>query len=395
MSIVYLNTLSVYAQESSTSYDVEDDIKIVTQELFSSVNDQNWDSFIQLVCANDIEYYKNYFEDNSFNYGIKQIQKADINNITLVDRNEIDKQYFSSFDSDINIENLYCAVAEVDCIVSEENAFFINGINFISIVYGYEIGTLKVYQISRSNTDTIEKYIEPILSLSDEKYGEEIDAIKALKSSNAGLLINNEGEYITNGFEVKKEKIVDDSISLNSYPKLNHYVTYSYPQKITVQLNKTGNSALKVVDMDTYIQCTLPNEWKADWNTEALKAGAYCVKMVGIYRAINPWNSAKGISLNQTTQNYIPNSANSKTNQIISSIKNCGMADSAGILFFPEYAKGSPGQTGPKAGGQLKQYGSQALAKNGYTCKQILNYYYSGSVYSKGGVNLFGYNIGY
>lgn len=395
MSIVYLNTLSVYAQESSTSFDVEDDIKRVTQELFSSVNNQNWDNFIQLVCANDVEYYRNYFDNNSFNYGIKQIKNADINNITVVDKNEIDQQYYNSFDSDININNLYCAVAEVDCIVSEENAFFINGINFMSIVYGYEAGTLKIYQISRANTDTIEKYIEPKLSVNDENYSEEIGAIKALKSSNAGLLINNEGEYITDGFEIKKEKIVDDSISLDSYPKLNHYVTYSYPQKIIVQLNITGNSSLDVVDMNTYIQCTLPNEWMADWNTEALKAGAYCVKMVGIYRAIKPWNSAKGISLNQRTQNYIPHTENSKTNQVIASIKNCGMADSSGILFFPEYAKGSDGQIGPKACGQLKQYGSQALARKGYTCKQILNYYYSGSVYSKGDVNLFGYNIGY
>ena len=84
------------------------------------------------------------------------------------------------------------------------------------------------------------------------------------------------------------------------------------------------------------------------------------------------------------------------TNAAINSIENCGMGNTYGLLFFPEYAAGTKGSAGTKGCGQLKQWGSQYLATKGYTCKQILNYYYSGSEYSPvGDVMLYTYSIGY
>ena len=60
-------------------------------------------------------------------------------------------------------------------------------------------------------------------------------------------------------------------------------------------------------------------------------------------------------------------------------------------LFFPEYARGVKGDKGVKASGKLKQYGTLALAQDGYGYRNILNYYYSGSSYSDGDVVLFSY----
>ena len=80
----------------------------------------------------------------------------------------------------------------------------------------------------------------------------------------------------------------------------------------------------------------------------------------------------------------------------IDSINNSGMADSSGKLFFPWYAAGTSGSRGTKGSGILQQRGTQKLAStDGYSCRQILNYYYSGSDYSSGDVSLFGYSIGY
>jgi len=72
------------------------------------------------------------------------------------------------------------------------------------------------------------------------------------------------------------------------------------------------------------------------------------------------------------------------------------MADTAGRLFFPHYVAGTSGNRGSKGSGELQQYGSQKLASSdGYTYKQILNYYYSGTDYSSGDVNFFSYNFGF
>lgn len=117
-------------------------------------------------------------------------------------------------------------------------------------------------------------------------------------------------------------------------PMLSHYSTYSYPTSIKVKLNKTGNNAIVTVSMTSYMKNVLPNEWIPSWNTEALKAGAYCVKMVGIYRAISPMSSAGGYNLTQSTQMYKPNSSYASTSNAIDSISNSGMADSSGKLFF-------------------------------------------------------------
>lgn len=139
-------------------------------------------------------------------------------------------------------------------------------------------------------------------------------------------------------------------------------------------MNKTGNSQIKTVAFDSYIKNTLPNEWYSSWNAAALKAGAYCVKGVGIYRSIKPVNVNYMVS--QGTQNYVPNTTSTKTNTAVNSISDKYVVSSDGALFFPEYGAGTKGEAGTKGTGRLLQWGSQYLAaQKGYTYKQILNYY--------------------
>ena len=95
--------------------------------------------------------------------------------------------------------------------------------------------------------------------------------------------------------------------------------------------------------------------------------------------------------MTQGTQNYIESSNYSTTDSAVNAIRCSGMANSTCILFFPEYARGVKGDKGVKASGKLKQYGTLALAQDGYGYRNILNYYYSGSSYSDGDVVLFSY----
>ncbi len=87
-------------------------------------------------------------------------------------------------------------------------------------------------------------------------------------------------------------------------PLLSHYTSYSYPNLIKVRLNRTGNDSVVQVNFTDYMKNVLPNEWIPSWNSEALKVGAFCVKMVGLYRAIKPMDSAGGYNLTQSILDY-------------------------------------------------------------------------------------------
>lgn len=183
-------------------------------------------------------------------------------------------------------------------------------------------------------------------------------------------------------------------MSMNNYEDhtaLGKYTCYSIPKKISVCLNKTGGSKIVTVEFGKYIRNTLPNEWYASWHKRALKAGAYCVKGVAVYRSIKPVNANYMVS--QGTQNYIPDTANTRTNNAINATRLKLAVNSNECIFFPEYGAGTKGVAGIKGSGRLLQWGSQYLAESkGYTTKQILNYYYSGSPCSASSLKIVEYS---
>lgn len=67
------------------------------------------------------------------------------------------------------------------------------------------------------------------------------------------------------------------------------------------------------------------------------------------------------------------------------------MLSSSGELFYPSYRAGTSGSAGTQSGGTMSQYGSQYLAKQGYTYDEILSYYYSYSNVSSGAITTFSY----
>lgn len=398
LSITLISTCPVLAAETQKSEINLSSAKEAIYQMFDAVNHKDWTTFSDLMCSQEADYYRSYFADNSIEDGIKQVD-AVLSVKAYAIENEIAEEEWLKNEYPIleTSSTIYSFVAEVNCEVSKENQFFYNGINYFLIILAVEDGNIKVVQFNRPSVSLIKDQVQPLLISNGKITEDEKDAINVLESAEKGLVVNGENEILTEGFELATRKENGEIMPMAvDPPMLSHYSTYSYPTSIKVKLDQTGNNAIVTVSMTSYMKNVLPNEWIPSWNTEALKAGAYCVKMVGIYRAISPMSSAGGYNLTQSTQMYKPNSSYASTSKAIDSINNSGMADSSGKLFFPWYAAGTSGSRGTKGSGILQQRGTQKLAStDGYSCRHILNYYYSGSDYSSGDVSLFGYSIGY
>lgn len=392
---VYANTIKEYNSKNVIN---------TINNMIESINLRDWDKFTSLFCREEQKYYYNYFSDDQITDGVKQIINMEVVHEYIVSNDDVKDEWLVEEYPDLlaDTNKVYSAIVEINCEVDKENQFFFNGNNFFLIVLAVENNELKVVQFNRPNSDIVGKIIEKTRFDSEDENRAAEKGLSVLEAAECGYAINAEGEAISEGFEVisGNAETALESATTSAYtvdpPILSHYSTYSYPTKIKVKLNKNGGNEIVTVNFTTYMKHVLPNEWIPSWDSTAIKVGAYCVKMVGIYCAINPMSSTGGYNLTQKTQNYLPNSQTyASTNTAIDSIKNKGMANSSGKLFFPRYFAGNEGSKGTKGSGVLEQYGSQKLATNGYTYQQILNYYYSGSAYSAGDVNLFGYNIGY
>lgn len=353
--IVFLTStpIPVQAQESSgTITIIKDDIlstssksrldSTIITDLVESMQNKDWDTYVSMLHVDEINSMQSYFNDTSNVDGLKQI-----NNIELLAINQVSNSLAS---------DEWC---------TEE------------------------YPVLNESLE--KESLQEAISTTD--YAEEgSNALTALSKRSEGLLVNNDLEEITRGFELIKIKNIlatdDSSISTYSFPTMGDYHYATYPTVIRVKLT-TGS--IVSVNFVEYMRNVLPKEWYASWNQQSLIAGALCVKMVGWYRRISPVSVSGGYDVTTTTQNYVAGSAATTTDNAIAAVYEMGMANSSSQIFFPEYAAGVSGQAGPQSGGQLKQWGSQYLAQQGYKYDYILNYYYKGSVYSSG--NLIFFNI--
>lgn len=375
----------------------DSDAELTIISMVEAVQSENWDKFTELMCSSEKAFYENYFENDDYTDGIKQVENIEMINIYNINQSLVYEELLIEEYPILEKNNdIYCCIAEFDCKVSYENQYFYNGINYFLIVAVCEDNQYKIVQFNRPSLSILENIVEPTLDENDSNYNEEKNGIYVIEKAEEGVAINSEKVFLTTGFEVTNVKLSNVPMFYASgssdFPTLSYYTTYTYPTNIRVKMNKTGNGEIRNVNFDYYIKNTLPNEWFGSWDAQSLKAGAYCVKMVGWYRKIKPVNNAAGYDVSQGTQNYIYNSSTSSTNAAFNSIKGWGMANSEGNIFYPQYAAGEEGDAGIKGCGQLKQWGSQYLAsKKGYTYKDILNYYYEGSIFSDGKVRFFAY----
>lgn len=390
--------LMVFGMESVNAQEMESGRETVVQ-MATAIQTQEWDKFISLMISSEQSYYIWYFNDTSNTNGIKQIESAEMVDLYEVNISDIQDELLTE-EYPILQEStcLKAYILALDCCVNKENQYFFNGVNYFLVILAEESEEFRVVQFNRPSLKILEKTVDNEEGFAEAISDNEKAGIHVIEMAENGIVINANNEIIEDEFTIvdsfdnSEESVNPLADGTTNFPNLKAYTNYSYPSKIRVKLNKTGNGTVKSVNFDTYIKNTLPNEWYASWNKEALMAGAYCVKMAGWYRTIKPVNNAGGYDVTQSTQYYVPNTSVKATNDAVESIAGCGMADSTNKLFFPEYAAGTEGSAGTQSGGQLKQWGSQYLAsKKGYNCGQILNYYYKGSAYSSGYLAFFEY----
>ena len=283
-----------------------------------------------------------------------------------------------------------------DLEVYQEDRYFHNGINFSLRVLAVENGEVKVIEDLKAPLRLIESEVDQLtLSKSNDMQM----AITIAQARTKGFIVGGDGtilginiasleklaseqgltkeEYcLQNGIDEEQwpspEKVIGKNInSLAS--TLGIEIPYYKPDYIRVKLN---NGTITTVDFYSYIKDVLPNEWYSSDESEALKAGAMCVKMVGWFRVADETHSSDGYDVNMSDQTYKANTATTNCTNAINAISGIGMHVVDGYLFYPSYWNGNRDQKGEQSSGKLEQLGTQVLAKEGKGYFDILRYYY-------------------
>lgn len=418
----------------ATATDNSVDETSTIETLVDSIQNQNWDTFTDLMSYEDQDSYAYYFNDSSYTDGIKQVENMKLDSIKALSNEQVSPELETSESSILEAtDNIKAYLVGLDCTVSAESEYFYNGLNYYLVVFAEESdGTYKIAQFNKASYSLLDDVIGTNLTSSDNEYQEKEAALTSASAAAEGCLINSDGKFITDGYDVLKEDVEtgeiteadsDDSYdesesteaeiskdtnignnivdllsfnnsrvfintAINFKPHINFcadiikdkiYLYYSVPTTVTT---RTRNGKIHKVSLTNYIKNTLPNEWGPAWNMKSLKAGAYAVKAVAIYRSIKPRSTT--YDLDYHDQNYVSNSTYSKTNKATNAISSTYMINSSGYLFYAHYHLGTENIAGTKGAGTMSQYGSLYLAtKKDYSVKQILNYYYQESSCSK------------
>jgi hypothetical protein len=393
LSLLMVFTLSITIV-SHAKADTNDSGTII-EKMVTAIQDKDWDTFTYLMSSDQQKYYVKYFEDSSYNNGVKQVQTVSLESITNV-QDDLAKSDLLSTEYPVlnNLSIVETYIVGLNCTVSKENQYFYNGLNYFLIALANENGEMKIVQFNRPTYNLANKTIEQQIDSTDTNYQDEMGALNVIKNASHGYLINGKGEAITDGFTIiqkENSQLNNGTIQPEAYsdtPNLGLYTSYSAPDVIEVLMNRDeDDNAVVEFPFDYYIKNTINNEWINGWNTQSLKAGAFCIKAAGWYRIISPVNSSIGYDVTQYTQYFSVDTSRSNTDAIFDSIDGLFMVNSTNHVFYGEYGAGSPGSAGTSGTGRLLQYGSQYLASSkSYTYSQILDYYYKGSAYSSGNI---------
>lgn len=385
--------------------DYEDSVRRTNSErtieaYVEAVQSRDWSTFIGLECSDEQESAGQYFADANNMNGIKQVEEIFLKGIYEVEDSLAEVELLKAeYPILIDNDTVQSYIVALDCTVNKENQYFFNGVNYFLTVLAEEDGEMKIVQFNRPSVAMLEQVVVPALTAARADCSDEFAGINVIRQAERGLVVNADNEMLTEGFVLVgvsdngDEAISEHASGTTDFPILGSYEYYAYPSTITVYMDKEENKVLLTVDFETYLKNTLPNEWMGVWSTESLRAGAYCVKMVGWYRTIKPYCPKYGRDVAQTTQWYKPDSTYPTTNNAVAYVEGYGMANSDGKLFFPEYSRGEEGSKGTQHSGKLTQYGTKYLASTeNYYHEAILNYYYSGSPVSDGDLVFFYYD---
>lgn len=156
------------------------------------------------------------------------------------------------------------------------------------------------------------------------------------------------------------------------------------PGVCPVNRSTTSFATVTHVAFRDYVKSVLPNEWVPNWEPAALQAGAMAVKNYAwaIVNAGGDWANAD-VDDSICNQVYRTAVRDSATDEAVDATFTDGFYRD-GLIFPSEYIDGTPGSpspcsvtTGQCYPGRMSQHGSQYLALQGSTYRQIVDYYYN------------------
>ncbi|GAB2483756.1 SpoIID/LytB domain-containing protein [Jatrophihabitans fulvus] len=151
----------------------------------------------------------------------------------------------------------------------------------------------------------------------------------------------------------------------------------------SILVYRAGSGAIDRVAFKTYVKNVLPNEWKASWDADALKAGAMAVKSFGWYWALHSDRKTSDgrcfdVYDDTRSQVYKPGSAVTSTSNAVDATWGTRLARSGHVLQAHYCATTTACGSSYVDGDWMSQYGSQDRAEEGKGWQTILRYYYDG-----------------
>lgn len=355
------------AQEETANEISKNEAYQCIEKFITTINEKNWNEYIDLRLNSDRKAYREYFNDNNAEYGVKMLNSVSIKKAYNIDYCADNFMYKDEYKIENTLTDYHAYLLALDCSVNISDSFFSNGLNYYYILVSNINDEARIVQFSKAPTQMVKEYVYNLT---------ESDQIKV------NQLIQNENDFLKNTFKNKINSLIQ--VQSDWANSSNFYWSYGRPS--TIRVKGYGSVSFK-----SYIKNVLPNEVYTSWKREALKANALAIEMVGIYHVrVNP--VAESWDVTTATQKYIPNTSNATCNEICDLMYDIGMASDKHRIFFPSYKAGTSSSLGTAHSGEMKQWGSQNLAKNGKKYKEILRYYYSYSNKSKGDIEFFRWN---
>lgn len=148
---IFCLTLQNSGQVMAKEFDFENAIRT----LVNSIQEKNWDTYTGLMSYEEQSFCENYFRDDSYTDGVKQIKAIHLNEIIKVEEEKAASELLpEEYPILENSSDIKAFLVAFDCVVDVENAYFYNGLNYFLIVFAKENdGAYKIAQFNRPSRE--------------------------------------------------------------------------------------------------------------------------------------------------------------------------------------------------------------------------------------------------
>lgn len=206
-----------------------------------------------------------------------------------------------------------------------------------------------------------------------------------------------ENDYFKNGINEYYMTLVNDGTGYKVGSISKRYLQYqdkagwgfaqpgAEPTTINV-MDQNGNIHYSEAMRDFVFNVVCNEIGNLGYEIDAIKSNIVVVKMAGWWAKRMGYRAALGCDIKYGDVTYMNYNSASETNQkyienCMYSVFNYSMFANNGQVFYAAYFAGSRNAAG-QSSGQLRQNGSDYLAMNGYTWREILHYYFDNSAYN-------------